>query len=207
MSYNIRGLSFGYPGKDKLFSGFSLDLPAAETTILCGENGCGKSSLLRLMSGLLKAQDGSISFRDRAISTDQSNPGIYYFPQNPLDGVIGISPQDDFLIWQLALAGKLDNNALQMTAAQHAMLWEQPWFRMSSGQQRKLALSILPYLQDAFWLLDEPFAGLDQDAVFGLLRVLKSKQDNSETGMLIVSHDPELAKQLQARMINLDDLK
>lgn len=207
MSYSIRGLGFGYPGKEQLFTGFSLDLSSSETTLLSGENGCGKSSLLRLMSGLLKAQSGSISFRDRTISTDRSNPGIYYFPQNPLDGVIGISPREDFLIWQSALGGRLDTNAMQLLADQHTKLWEQPWFRMSSGQQRKFSLSILPYLQDAFWLLDEPFAGLDQDAIHDLLRVLRTKQDESETGMLIVSHDPELAKQLQARMIKLDDLK
>lgn len=207
MSYSIRGLSFAYPGKEPLFSAFNLELSSSETVILSGENGSGKSSLLRLLAGLLPAQSGSISLDGREISTASGNPGLFYFPQNPLDGVIGISPRDDFLIWQLALPAQLTESNLQVLAVQQAQLWEQPWFQLSSGQQGRLALSVLPFLQDAYWLLDEPFAGLDQDATGDLIEVLLTKQQASQTGMLIVSHDPHLAKLLQARQICLDELK
>ncbi|HRY83533.1 MAG TPA: ATP-binding cassette domain-containing protein [Candidatus Cloacimonadota bacterium] len=203
MSYSIQRLSFGYPGKAKLFTDLSLDLPAAETIVLRGENGSGKSSLLRLMAGLLKAEAGSISFQGKAISITARKSGCSYFPQNPLEGVIGINPRDDFLIWQLSIPSLREQRMRQHAAE----LWEQPWFKLSSGQQRRLALGILPDLQADYWLLDEPFAGLDKQASEDLLQILITKKKESQTGMLIVSHDPELALLLEAKQLDLDDLK
>lgn len=205
--YSIRGLSFAYPGKAEIFSGFDLEIPAGAAIILTGENGSGKSTLLRLISGILSPSAGKISLQDQPISGDQAHPGQYYFPQNPLDGVIGISPKDDYLIWQMALGESMDAPSLQTLEARLGELWEQAWFRMSSGQLRKSALAILPWLQDAYWLLDEPFAGLDTEAAQALLQVLQTKQSSAKPGMLIVSHDPQLPGLLGARSINLDDLK
>jgi ABC-2 type transport system ATP-binding protein len=61
---SIKNLSFRY-GKTKIFSGFDLDIAEREVTLITGINGVGKSTLLRLIAGVLKAEGGEIRFNDK----------------------------------------------------------------------------------------------------------------------------------------------
>lgn len=207
MSYQIRDLHFNYPDKPELFRGTELDISSGETTIITGENGSGKSTLLKLLCGILRPGSGQILFEEKPVETAKPNPAISYFPQNPQSGVIGINPEDDWKIWQMAMPDQISAAELKSTAEALGPLWLRPWFKMSSGQARRTALGILPFLQETFWLLDEPFAGLDRQATAELKLILEQKQHSPQPGMLIVSHDLSLAEHFMARVIALDSLR
>ena len=66
---------------------------------------------------------------------------------------------------------------------------------LSAGQQKIVSQQILPYMLSKFWILDEPFASLDENAGKQLLNLLQYKSRNYP-GMLIVSHSLEAHREL-----------
>jgi len=96
------------------------------------------------------------------------------------------------LFWQLAI---LELNDLTLK--------EDPLFtELSAGQQKMVSQQILPYLLSKFWILDEPFASLDENASKQLLQLLQYKSQNYP-GMLIVSHFLEEHRELFDRVLSL----
>ena len=90
----IKNINFAYPKSDSLFNDFSLDLNMREATFLIGENGSGKTSLSKLIIGILKPSSGLISIDNKKV--DQSSLGeigktIGYVFQNPDHQIFGQS--------------------------------------------------------------------------------------------------------------------
>ena len=71
-------ISFAYPGGEEIISDFSYEFSANKSYIICGENGCGKTTITRLLLGLLKPDSGKIEKSDGAvISYVPDNNGMY----------------------------------------------------------------------------------------------------------------------------------
>lgn len=75
----IEGLTFSYGKKASVFRDFSLEMEAGKVIGLLGKNGTGKSTLLYLMSGLLRPQNGSVWMRKGRTKTPAGNSGGYVF--------------------------------------------------------------------------------------------------------------------------------
>lgn len=76
----IEGLTFSYGKKASVFRDFSLEMEAGKVIGLLGKNGTGKSTLLYLMSGLLRPQNGSVWMKGRDVQkTPAGNSGGYVF--------------------------------------------------------------------------------------------------------------------------------
>ncbi|HNX36914.1 MAG TPA: ATP-binding cassette domain-containing protein [Candidatus Cloacimonadota bacterium] len=201
----IDSLRFGYPGKTQLFNGLSLDLDYHDLTLIRGENGCGKSTLLKLMTGELKPNSGTIALLEKRPDSADFSSRLFYFPQNPADGVIGITGRDDLKLWKLALNSP--ERLAQIDQIINDPLYEhiidQPFTKLSTGQLRAMAMSILPCLIDRYWILDEPFAGLDSLGEQRLLELLSLKQLSGFPGAVIVSHNSDPGDDLHVRDIDL----
>ncbi len=200
----IRALSFAYPCGTAIFKDINLDIDTQGLTVLHGSNGSGKSTLLKLICGLLLPSSGSLNFDGFAprIKTSQTYKRIFYYPQNPLSTVLGIDPIHDMDIWRLALGDDLDPLALWERACGSDFDPAKPWFRMSAGEARKATQAILPAIMDRYWLLDEPLAGLDKNAVNSFVELLSAKLQSSG-GAIIVSHDPSIYHDLQPRVLSI----
>ncbi|NGZ83168.1 ABC transporter ATP-binding protein [Duganella aceris] len=189
----IEGLSFEYANR-ALFRGFGLRLGAG-VTWLRGENGAGKTTLLKLAGGALTPHAGSIRLDDMEL---QAQPLAYrlhcYYcggdtPQLPwltvrevLDLHLALYPATDAALLNAEL------HAFHLMAA-----LDQPVTTLSLGQHKKMQLSLALALPVRLLLIDEPFNGLDADAVDYLRRELSSPQRLARQCILLTSHlDPAL---------------
>jgi heme exporter protein A len=140
-------------GERLLFSGLALDLAPGQALQVTGPNGMGKSSLIRILAGLLRpfagtvTRQGMIGLLDERPALDEHQPlGIALAFWHALDG------------GSLGLEQTVDSLGL-------ADLTDVPVRYLSTGQRKRAALARLIGQQAPIWLLDEPLNGLDTDAV------------------------------------------
>ncbi len=165
-------------GERLLFRNLTFSLQPGQAGLLTGPNGVGKSSLLRLLAGLLQPAAGSFMAPDRKSLCDD---------RLALDEHL---PLEQALAFWAKLDGKTpDDAAAAMTRAGLDHLAEVPVRYFSTGQRQRARLA-RTYLADAgLWLLDEPANGLDSDSVDQLGRALQSHLDNGGI-ILAASHIP-----------------
>ena len=173
-------------GDRPLFSGLGFRLEAGELLWLQGRNGAGKTSLLRMLLGLLPPEHGEIRWRGQAIAelADDYRAELCYLGHlnaikeelTPLENLLAaahladeVLSEDDALdaLEQVGLAGRED------LACKY----------LSQGQKRRVALARLVKERRPLWVLDEPFVALDVAAVDWLAGLLSA---HLQRGGLIV---------------------
>ena len=194
--YNIEELSFAYPNAEFLFKDLSLQINSNENILLKGKNGAGKSTFLKLLTGLLKPNKGKLYLQGKHLQgLDPKNfAHFYYQSQITKENLLGISVKQNWLFWQLAIPELKD-----------LPIKEDPLFtELSAGQQKMVSQQILPHMLSKFWILDEPFASLDENAGKQLFNLLQYKSRNYP-GMLIVSHSLEAHRELFDRVFSFQN--
>jgi iron complex transport system ATP-binding protein len=213
----LRGsdLSYGYvrhdDGRSFSLRDVSVDVPRGSLTGLLGPNGCGKTTLLRLMAGMLTAHTGSVTLNGTALSR---------LSRREIARHIAVVPQEthpafDYTVMEMVLMGRhphlgamqlegpvdlaLAHDALAATGTGH--LAQRAYMTLSGGEKQRVVIaSALTQASDVL-LLDEPTASLDlgyQLEVGALLSQL-----NRERGMtmLLATHDLNLAASLCDRLV------
>ncbi len=189
---SIRDMSYSWGQESPLFEHINTVLSADRSILLTGENGAGKSTLLRLVVGALQPNSGSITYNE----VDTFKPQCplfseaFYLSQNTTENLVGISPYEDLSIWLLTQPPIVEKQELEQLLDRFdvASLAHQPIAHLSTGEKRLVSLCILPKLMDKYWILDEPFAGLDAINKGRLIDLIVTKQ-KIHKGLLIVSHD------------------
>ncbi|WP_371192532.1 cytochrome c biogenesis heme-transporting ATPase CcmA [Glaciecola sp. SC05] len=152
-----------------LFENVDLQIEAGELVLLRGENGAGKTSLLRILVGLSQAQAGSVSICGEDVNHDinLASQHIIYFGHKL--GVSGLlSPIENLTFWckQHGLAISHDNIVDTLETLGLEGLESLPVKYLSQGQQRRVSLARLWLKNDAkLWVLDEPMTALDVQMV------------------------------------------
>ena len=161
-----------------LFKGLNATLGPGEALLLTGPNGVGKSSLLRLIAGLLPAYAGKVTHEGRLALSDESHA---LDPRLPLAKALGYwSGIDD--TGPGAVADALD--ALDM-----ARLGDVPVRLLSTGQRRRANLARVLASGADIWLVDEPGNGLDTASLALLERAIAAHR--AQGGIVVVaSHQP-----------------
>lgn len=154
-------------GDRPLFSELSLSLKACDCVHLRGENGVGKTTLLKLLAGLTQPQHGEIRWGEQNISAlgDDYYAQLHYLGhKDALKDLL--SPFDN-----LQLAAKLAGTPLDEAAILQALSrvglarqYDLSMRSLSQGQKKRAALARLLAIPRPLWLLDEPFVGLDAKA-------------------------------------------
>lgn len=161
-------------GDRLLFARLSFELEPGQALQLAGSNGIGKSSLIRILAGLLPAFAGSIK-RDGALGLIDERPALD--PQLPLGQALGFWRQLD---------GVADNDAERLGLGG---LLDVPVRYLSTGQKKRAALARLIGQQASIWLLDEPLNGLDTKGV-ELVEELAAEHCHAGGIAVIASHQP-----------------
>ncbi|MEH1823728.1 MAG: ABC transporter ATP-binding protein [Nostoc sp.] len=178
-----------------------LQVHAGETVLLKGDNGCGKTTLLKLLSGLLKPTTGQLEILGKEMSQRsvvQIAAVVGFVLQNPNHQLFADSVRSEIL--QPGVISKradmlLEQLSLQAFSEQHPQ-------SLSQGQKRRLALAAVLARQPQICLLDEITVGQDPHSLSLMLQVLQ--QFTQQGGALILtSHDPITAVALHARQIEL----
>ena len=129
-----------------LFEGLSFALGPGDALHVAGPNGCGKSSLLRLAAGLLRAERGDVDAAPAALADD----ALSLDPERTLERALRF--------W----GGEIEQG---MEALGLADLRSVPVRLLSAGQARRAALARVAASPAPLWLLDEPANGLDEQSV------------------------------------------
>ena len=144
-----------------VFEELSFRLEAGEAMILRGPNGCGKSSLLRLLAGFLAPTAGSVGWAGEDVAIDPpAHRGRLRFLGH-LDAVKPLLTVAENLRFAAALDGAPASDAALAPLALEAVR-DAPGRLLSSGQRRRVAASRLFSGFRPLWLLDEPGVGLDR---------------------------------------------
>jgi heme exporter protein A len=150
-------------GDRAIFAGLSFTLEAGGALLLLGANGAGKSSLLRLLAGLIPAAEGQLLWDGRDALADRVGHAgrlRYLSHQDALKP--SLSAQENLRFYARLWGGDV---AAALAAVGLADLADLPARVLSSGQKRRLALARLALAPVPLWLLDEPTVGLDAASV------------------------------------------
>jgi phospholipid/cholesterol/gamma-HCH transport system ATP-binding protein len=195
----IRNLSYAVNGGRPVFAGLDMDIPRGRITAVMGPSGTGKTTLLRLITGQVRADAGSINvageelrgmrradlyvlrrrmgmlFQNGALLTDLSVFENVAFPLREHTDL------PERLIRQLVLT-KLQ--AVGLRGAAELMPAE-----LSGGMSRRVALARAIVMDPEILIYDEPFVGLDPISLGVILRLIRRLNDALGITSIVVSHD------------------
>ena len=178
-------------GYRDLFSDLEFELNPGQVLRVEGKNGSGKTSLLRIMSGLAQPLQGEVLWQGRKIHHAESS----YFQDLLFIGhkagiKYELTPLEN-LCMARQLNGSKPSNGIEEALYQVGLYGfeDVPCARLSAGQKRRVALAQLFLTQAKCWILDEPYTSLDVAAVAMLEEVFTQHINNG--GMLVItSHQP-----------------
>lgn len=180
-------------GERPVFAGLDFTIASGGALLLTGANGSGKSSLLRLMAGLLPAAAGRLSWNGLAVADE---PDMHRQRTAYLGHLVAakalLTPLEDVTFWLRYRAPGLNRSAIT-ARAQESLAWaglgalgDMPCRFLSAGQRQRLALARLAAHPTAkLWLLDEPATGLDSAAMAALSERMASHR--AMGGMVIAA--------------------
>ena len=182
-------------GGREVFSGLDFEASAGRALAVTGRNGSGKTSLLRLIAGLLTPAGGSIALDGGEAELTLAEQAHYLGHRDALKPALSVA--ENLVFWRDFLGGEISDigsgpdgslrGNLAVVGLDHAA--DLPAAYLSAGQRRRLSLARLIAVRRSVWLLDEPTAALDaagQSMFAGLMR------DHLAKGGMIVAatHGP-----------------
>ncbi len=190
-----------FRGERTVFADLSFNCTDGGALVLRGPNGSGKSTLLRLMAGLLKANEGHLTWDGEAISDEpeEHNARLHYVGHaDAVKPVLTVT--ENIAFWaQLRAAPKPLEKALEAFGIGY--LADVPGRFLSAGQKRRVNLARLIASPAKLWLLDEPTTALDASAIDDLKREIE--QHRASGGMVIASTHADLGL-TDAAVLNMD---
>ncbi|MGJ4908964.1 heme ABC exporter ATP-binding protein CcmA [Bradyrhizobium sp. HKCCYLS2033] len=159
-------------GGREVFAGLAFEATAGEALAVTGHNGAGKTSLLRLIAGLLLPAGGSIAIEGGESELTVPEQAHYLGHRDALKPALSV--RENLTFWADFLGGGATrpiSDCLAAVGIAHAI--DLPAAYLSAGQRRRLSLARLLAVPRLLWLLDEPTAALDvagQAMFAGLMR-------------------------------------
>ena len=187
-----------------VLDGVDLTIRKGESVALIGDNGVGKSTLGRILAGLVKEDRGVVRIGGRRRSARGRIGKVWYIPQDLDSWLFGDSLLDELLTGgprtpgrrarALEILGLLDLDAI---AGQHPAT-------LSGGQKQRLALGVALIHRADLIIMDEPTSGLDGRSMRRVGDLVRRLSAQGRT-ILIISHDAECVLHCCGRAIRLED--
>jgi heme exporter protein A len=174
-------------GGREVFADLDFEVASGEALAVTGQNGSGKTSLLRLVAGLLMPTGGTIALEGGEAELTLAEQAHYLGHRDALKPALSV--EENLSFWRNFLGGEAAEVGASLKAVGIDHAAHLPAAYLSAGQRRRLSLARLLAVRRPVWLLDEPTAALDaagQELFSGLMR------DHLAGGGLIVAatHGP-----------------
>ena len=203
--FSLKNVAFSVKKKE-ILKDINFDIYAGERLLLLGENGCGKTTLLRLIARLYKPTKGSIEQTlDRKFGKRKKskkwfkNVGIVY--QNP-----------SYQLFMPTVEQEIAFNAASKEYAEEMLkLFDLEHLRkrhpqsLSEGQKRRVSIAAVAAGDPKVLLLDEPTVGQDYKGLCELVKILDELHDKSGNTMIAITHDMRCAEALCDRAVLIAD--
>jgi heme exporter protein A len=193
-------------GDRHVLRGVTFEGAAGQCVLLTGRNGAGKTSLLRVIAGLLDAEEGLVSWRGlpaRRIRHDFHAELAYLGHEPPLKG--DLTGREN-LRFSTAIRREVNPAEIEAALARTVALAfaDQPVRTLSAGQRRRVALAAVLLSQAALWLLDEPTTNLDADGQQLVAALIAEHLAGNGLVVAAVHHALELPGQAAAQVLRLE---
>jgi iron complex transport system ATP-binding protein len=209
MSLTVNHVSFGYSSRDGAafaLHDVSMAVDRGSVTGLLGPNGCGKTTLLKLMSGVLRPEQGTIALDGRPMAA---------IPRRELARHVAVVPQEthpafDYSVMEMVLMGRhphlgpfqlegpadlaVAHDALEATGSAH--LADRPYMTLSGGEKQRVVIASALAQSPSVLLLDEPTASLDLGYQLDVAALLARLNGDRGVTMVLATHDLNLAATL-----------
>lgn len=205
VAITLQDVSFNYGSREVLHN-LTLDFHSGEITALMGRNGAGKTTILKLIVGLLKPGRGvvrTLKSDTRHISLDALSKLVGYVPQQPDVLLFSDTVQDEINFTRRTHGLPPDGADLLSRLGLVPYRLSDPR-DLSVGERQRVALAAVLAGSPPVLVLDEPTRGLDYLQKDVLARILRDLRDQGNT-VVLATHDVELAAHLADRVILLGD--
>jgi heme exporter protein A len=191
-------------GDRHVLQGVSIEVHPHELLHVSGPNGTGKTTLLRVMSGLLRPEQGSVSWRGQSIVRQRTEyqAALAYAAHEP--ALKGDLTALENLHFSVGLKRRTTVAELRaaLDRAGVARCAELPARVLSAGQRRRVSLARVLAMRASIWLLDEPYANLDAAGSELVSELLQAHVE--EGGLAIVVAHRDLALRCSVRRLELN---
>jgi NitT/TauT family transport system ATP-binding protein len=199
----IRGLSKRFD-KAVIYDNFDLDIPRGELISVFGPNGCGKSTLINMIAGLIPADKGEILFDGMLLSEIKFG----YVFQNYREALFPWMRAFDNIAYPLKMMqvsraerrARTEKLVVRLGVKLDLNLYP---YQMSGGQQQLLSIMRALVVEPEIMFLDEPFSALDYEMTLFMREQLQRLFMETGTTTVLVSHDLEEAVYLADRVLLL----
>jgi len=208
MIFECKDVTLGYENK-VVAKNLNFKIDQGDYLCVVGENGTGKSTLIKTLLGLIKPLNGEVI----ANVQGKNHKGVGYLPQQT-------QAQKDFpaSVWEVVLSGVLNNdhrcpfyNKKDKAEAEKNMeklnildLKKRCYRELSGGQQQRVLLARALCATDSVLILDEPVTGLDPAALMELYETIKDLNKKENVTIIMVSHDIKNALNYATHILHLE---
>ncbi len=199
----VQGLSFQYE-KRRVLHDVTLSLARGEMVALLGINGCGKTTLLRCLTGYLNGEAGTINWDGiplEQLDVNQRARTVFlsettHVPPFPCTvGTLIMLGRSAFADRWGNLSSEDRERALAVAASLHVdTMLARPYQELSQGERQRVRLAMALAAETPYLLLDEPTSHLDPSQQAMVLRLLSNHVRETRHGVLAVLHDMNLAR-------------
>ncbi len=170
MQLNADNLACSRGGRD-VFAGVGFSVASGEALVVAGRNGAGKSSLLRLIAGLVRIAGGTLDLQGGEPEASIAEQAHYVGHQDALKPTLSVG--ENLRFWAAFLGAAADDIEPALEAVGLAALADLPAAYLSAGQRRRLSIARLVAAPRPIWLLDEPTSALDTPSQARLAELMR----------------------------------
>ncbi len=200
----LEGLWFAYEKGIDVLKDLSLSVHAGDRIALLGKNGCGKTTLGKVLCGLRKEQGGRILLNGRELTEKRRSAAASYVMQNVDFQLFGCSVYDDLLLGNERIPDIerrihviLSELGLSELEAQHPV-------SLSMGQKQRLVVASSYLLNKRINVFDEPTSGLDWESMKSVCSLIVSVT-GKENASIVITHDYEFVLSSCNRVVLMEN--
>ncbi|MFA7378398.1 MAG: energy-coupling factor transporter ATPase [Bacilli bacterium] len=222
MPIKYTDVSFTYNDKTpfsyEALRGVNLEILDGSFTAIVGKTGCGKSTLIQQLNGLLIPSEGEVAVNQYVVSKNRKRRTkkikelrklvgiVFQFPEYQLfeetvEKDVAFGPKNFGLSNEEAL--KNAHDALRLVGLDDTFFKRSP-FDLSGGERRRVAIAGILALKPSILVLDEPTAGLDPRGAREMMKLFKGLHDNGTT-VILVTHDMNIVLEYSDTVIVMED--
>ncbi|MDH4260731.1 MAG: cytochrome c biogenesis heme-transporting ATPase CcmA [Gammaproteobacteria bacterium] len=205
---NFSGLSARdiqvWRGERHVLRGVSLELAAGQVVHIAGSNGVGKTTLLRVLAGLLTAEQGGVSWQGRPVTASFEVYAATLAYLGHSDALKADFTARENLRHEVGLRRDVTPAEIDDALARVGLAGcrDLPARVLSAGQRRRLAMARVMLSAASLWILDEPFTNLDHVGVVLLSGVIAEQLD-AGGAVIIAAHQPPAIPRHTVRCVEL----
>ena len=194
--FKLEKVAFSVKKEREILKDVTLEIPKGGRTVFLGENGCGKTTLMRLIARLYKPTGGNITqYIDEKFRQKPRGSRAWYKKV----GVVYQNP--DYQLFMPTVEKEIKFGAPSPEYAEHIAelfgimrLWRRHPQSLSEGQKRRVSIAAVVACRPEVLLLDEPTVGQDYDGLCQMVEILNKLHEQTDNTMITVTHDVRCAE-------------